>query len=499
MTILLETNTPYWNDLYDITRLFYGDASITRENAANMPVDLLIRHNSGQKGGKAAIFRGDTLLDSETASAIPACADDLERIRLQKRAAKNCLYSLLTRYTGQRQAWGSLTGIRPSRLYAEGLVRAMREGLSLQDAETASMRWLTDTFFVPAEKALRLRDMRREQALVPAPAADECDIYVGIPFCVTRCSYCAFAAVDMRTGGKWVEDYLTALEKEITQSEVIMRGAGYRARAVYVGGGTPTALSAKQLERLLALLNRLFPEAIEWTVEAGRPDTIDSEKLAVMRSLGVGRVSVNPQSMNDDTLRAIGRAHTARNILETYALVREAGFPIVNMDLIAALPGEDVPEITHTTREVLALRPENITLHSLAIKRASQLRIAQGAVPPSPELAARMFEAARIPLEQAGYRTYYLYRQKYMAGNLENIGLSLPGKACLYNIGHMEEIAPILACGAGAITKWLFNAHRRIERAPNIRDVPGYIARIDEMLQRKQKLLERGEWANEEM
>ena len=261
-------------------------------------------------------------------------------------------------------------------------------------------------------------------------------------------------------------------------------------------GGTPTAIPCGELERVLSAAQAAFPGAVEWTVEAGRPDTIDRQKLEMLRRLGVGRISVNPQSFNDETLRRIGRAHTGEETVAAYRLARQLGFDDINMDLIAALPGETVADFAHTLDVVEALSPDSVTVHSLAIKRSSrlheQLTVAGGHTQINVEGAAEMIDMARERLTAAGYRPYYLYRQKYMAGNLENVGYARPGKACLYNIGNMEETVSVLALGAGAISKWLFDRALRIERAPNVRNIDEYIARVDEMVRRKRDVILQG-------
>jgi len=240
---------------------------------------------------------------------------------------------------------------------------------------------------------------------------------------------------------------------------------------------------------VLSAAQKYFPGAREWTVEAGRPDTIDRDKLTVMKEHEITRISVNPQTFSDETLRIIGRAHTSKDTLDAYRLAREMGFDHINMDLIAALPGEGMKEFENTLRITTDLHPESVTVHTLAIKRSSKLH-EQGYTQIGAEAADEMVTFARQTLTEAGYRPYYLYRQKYMAGNLENVGYALPRHACLYNIDNMEETTKILALGAGAITKWLYPRERRIERAPNVRNIEQYIARVAEMVERKRTLID---------
>ena len=382
--------------------------------------------------------------------------------------------------------WGALTGIRPTRL----LYEALDAGLSMDAARAHVMR----EFDVSADRAELLCEIAEMQRGVRTPEEGSFDLYIGIPFCKTRCSYCSFSSGEIGRNRKLVAPYTEALLREIELSAQLMREAGLHVRAAYMGGGTPTAIPCDDLERILAAAREAFPGAVEWTVEAGRPDTIDREKLMMLRRMEIGRISVNPQTFCDETLARIGRSHSGEDTVRAYELARELGFDDINMDLIAALPGE-TPEIFEATLEkVISLAPESVTVHSLAIKRSSKLHeqlhvSGAGHTQVSAEGAAEMIAHARSRLTQAGWRPYYLYRQKYMAGNLENVGYARPGKACLYNIGNMEETASVLALGAGAISKWLFARDLRIERAANVKNIEEYTRRVEEMVQRKRDLI----------
>ena len=370
-------------------------------------------------------------------------------------------------------------------ILASGILRAHVKGTCdrcLEDAE----------FDVSADRAELLCEIADMQRGVRTPEAGSFDLYLGIPFCKTRCSYCSFSSGEIGRNKKLVAPYTEALLREIELSTRLMREAGLHVRAAYMGGGTPTAIPCDDLERILAAAREAFPGAVEWTVEAGRPDTIDREKLEMLRRMEIGRISVNPQTFCDETLARIGRSHSGEDTIRAYELARELGFDDINMDLIAALPGE-TPEIFEATLEkVISLAPESVTVHSLAIKRSSKLHeqlhvSGAGHTQVSAEGAAEMIAHARSRLTQAGWRPYYLYRQKYMAGNLENVGYARPGKACLYNIGNMEETASVLALGAGAISKWLFARDLRIERAANVKNIEEYTRRVEEMVQRKRE------------
>ena len=471
--IRLETNlTEFFNELCEVVRLFYGIVDI-RPDAG----ETLIEHVHSEENGEwIERFRsGDTSAEHRA----PVVRGGLEEKRCLKRAAKTGCFLLMREMTGSCPPWGSLTGIRPTRLMYE----LREEGIEGERARAEMQR----RFYVSPEKAQLLSDiLDMQRGLIDTPD-DEYDLYIGIPFCTTRCAYCSFASGELGSGAL-VEPYLAALKREMALSAALMAERGLKLRAAYMGGGTPTALSADQLASLLDEALRLFPGAREWTVEAGRPDTIDRGKLRVLKERGVERISVNPQTFSDETLRVIGRAHTAQQTIDAFNLAREMGFLHINMDLIAALPGETEADFARSLEKTIALNPESVTVHTLAIKRSSRLH-EENRYRADADAAARMVTYARETLGGALYRPYYLYRQKYMAGNLENVGYAKSGYACLYNIDNMEETTRILALGAGAITKWLFPRERRIERAPNVRNIEQYIDRAEEMADRKRTLI----------
>ncbi len=471
--IRLETNLPeFFGELCEVIRLFLGAVEI-REDAG----DTLIRHEHAERDGVwIERFESDGRAVRHTA---PVARGGLEEKRRLKRAAKTGCFLLMRELTGVSPPWGSLTGIRPTRLMYE-----LEAGGVTGEAARRAME---ETFFVSPEKARLLSDiLAMQRGLIDAPD-DRFDLYIGIPFCTTRCAYCSFAAGELGDG-RLVEPYLAALGREIEGTAALMDSLGLRVRAAYMGGGTPTALTAPQLDRLLEAAQARFPGAAEWTVEAGRPDTIDEEKLSVLRSRRVTRISVNPQTFSDETLRRIGRFHTAEDTVRAYELARRMGFGHINMDLIAALPGERLEDFAKSLETTCALAPESITVHTLAIKRASRLH-EKGYTQVDAGEAAAMVDHARAVLTGRGWRPYYLYRQKYMAGNLENVGYARAGHACLYNVGNMEETACVLALGAGSITKWLFPRERYIDRAPNVRNIHEYIDRLGEMVERKRRLI----------
>ena len=481
--IRIVTDAPeFFSDLGDVLRLFYGDVQISLTDG-----DAVFTHtfttSDGQWIDRWTGGGQESVLSQPAFDGTP-----VEVKRLRKRQVKSALYDLLKSLTGSRPPWGSLTGIRPTRL----LYEAMEAGMTLADA----VQYVQTAYDVSPDRAKLLGEIAAMQRGIREARPDQFDLYIGIPFCRTRCAYCSFSAGELGDGRR-VAPYVDALLRELALCSELMAEAGMTLRAGYVGGGTPTAIPCADLERIIIAAQSAFPTAVEWTVEAGRPDTIDAEKLRMLKDRGIGRISVNPQTFNDETLRRVGRAHTGADTLAAYELARRLGFEDINMDLIAALPGETVEDFRHTLGVVEGLRPDSVTVHSLAIKRSSklheQLTVAGGHTQINAEGASEMIAEARERLTAQGYRPYYLYRQKYMAGNLENVGYALPGKACLYNIGNMEETVSVLALGAGAISKWLFDRTLRIERAPNVRNIDEYIARVDEMVARKRAVILQGE------
>lgn len=400
----------------------------------------------------------------------------LEEKRQLKRLVKRCCYQLLKRYTGRTPAWGSLTGIRPTRLYYQQLERGKSRG----EARTA----LHELFDLSEEKLDLLDEIITAQSGWVHRPQSACDLYVGIPFCTTRCAYCSFSSGEIGDG-RLVEPYLAALMHEIDLCSELAQETGLQIRVGYVGGGTPSSLTTAQLDRLLTHIERRFGPLDEFTVEAGRPDTLDEEKLSMLRAHPVTRISINPQTMNDETLRAIGRAHTAQQTIDTYHLARKLGFDDINMDVIAALPGEDLDMFARTLRIVGELAPDSLTVHTLAIKRSSRLH--EQGYTQSERDVAQMVQMGREAAHALGMRAYYLYRQKYMAENLENVGYARPDRICRYNIDNMEETTSVLALGAGGISKCVMRQEEKILRAPNIANIEQYIVRVDEMVQRKRE------------
>ena len=486
-TVRIALHTPlegFANEYNDVLKLFYAVESFMVNPESDGEAETLVQQYEEKDGIAVSsfTFRGET---ERREAELPLVEnDEEERLpivykRVVKRLCKVTLYELIKRITGKRPPWGSLTGIRPTRLLYEGLAR----GLSMEEAQ----REVETQFDVSDEKADLLRRIVIEQMKLPQPSVEEADVYLSIPFCRTRCAYCSFPGEAVGKG-KLIPPYLEALLWEMEEGAKLMQRAGLRLRALYVGGGTPSALNEEPFARLMEETMRLFPGAREYTVEAGRPDTITRGKLETLKRLGVGRISINPQTMNDDTLRVIGRDHTAQQAEEAFLLAREMGFDDINMDVIAGLPGESAEHFAHTMARILALKPDSLTVHTLAIKRSSRLNLEKAPLPEG-GIAADMVRMGEDAACALGLEPYYLYRQKYMAGQQQNVGYARPGKACLYNIDIMEETTSILAMGAGAISKRVFpDRELRIERAPNVTNVSVYIDRVQEMARRKEKL-----------
>jgi len=384
--------------------------------------------------------------------------------------------------------WGVLTGVRPAKI----VHRLFEAGYG----EERVNDHLLEDYGISPEKARLAIDVVKEQRAYFAegsstePAHEKnVDVYIGIPFCPTRCHYCSFPSYALDRYGHMTDRYLAALGFELAGVGETMKRLGLVVRTLYIGGGTPTSLTDLQLETLLSGVETALPlaEKREVTVEGGRPDTLDQEKLLVLKNHGVSRISINPQTMNDLTLAAIGRQHSAAEIIEKYQMARRIGFAVVNMDLIIGLPGEDSETLKETLAAVLALRPENITLHALAMKRAAYYRQEKVALPKRDEgglcsEGGRMMSLAHESLRQHGYRPYYLYRQKEIFAHCENVGYALPGSFCRYNIEMMEERQTILGFGVGAGSKFLQRDGRSLENTYNPKDLGVYLNRLEEII-----------------
>ena len=399
-----------------------------------------------------------------------------------KNALKHLMYDLLSDFTGRKLPWGNLTGIRPTKIPYSML----EEGKEKEEI----ISYMKEMYRCSDKKALLAYDIaKRERDILSQIHYEKgYSLYIGIPFCPTTCLYCSFTSYSIASCRNMVDAYLSALEKEIDYVAEAFKDK--TLDSIYIGGGTPTTLEAEELERLLSYVERKIDlsTALEYTVEAGRADSITRDKLEVLKKHGVTRISVNPQTMKEETLKLIGRRHTVAQVREAFVLAREVGFDNINMDLILGLPNETKEEVEETLRQVKEMNPDSLTVHSLAIKRASKMSqwIVEQGIQCLHNTDDTMESAAKTAREM-NMEPYYLYRQKNMSGNFENVGYARDGKYGIYNILIMEEMQSIVALGAGTVSKNVYT-DGRIERCDNVKDVAGYIERIDEMIERKKEL-----------
>ena len=468
--------TLYTYNLYHITKAFFPNAEIKQCVDAEQEPLVRIELDDG------SCF----LLDAKEFEENKKKEDAQEK----KKIVTKMVYRFLSEKTGREMAWGMLTGVRPTKL----AMHQMENGMN----EAQAKAFLQEVYCVSEKKARLAVDIAcREKALLSKlDYLNGFSLYVGIPFCPSICSYCSFSSSPIDVWSPRMDDYLKALCIEL--HHIAKETEGKTLNTIYIGGGTPTTLTAKQLEKLLNVVDELFlneergAELLEYTVEAGRPDSITKEKLEVICSHPVTRISVNPQTMQQKTLDLVGRKHTVQAVKDIFHLARELGFDNINMDLIAGLPGENAEDMRDTLRQIEELSPDSLTVHSLAIKRAARMAQEQPVRDLHTEITEMVEDAAKTA-EKLGLVPYYLYRQKNIAGNFENVGYAKADKAGIYNILIMEEKQTIYAAGAGATTKIVLPEKIKTEngkktnliRIENVKNIEEYIARIDEMIKRK--------------
>ncbi len=445
----------------------------------------------GDSPGEAvsALHRGKTwltavtriTLDGRTVTRRRRVRAGEETVRLRRRALQQSYYLAAREFLPGPPPWGALAGVRPTKL----TTRHMLEGGTPASAE----KLLKDVYYVtPSRRKLAVdcsaATVRAAGLLEPGDVS----VYVGIPFCPTRCAYCSFVSRTIGKQTQLLEPYLEALIRELTLTGELLKDSGRRARTVYIGGGTPTTLSTAQMIRLLEAVGRTLDlsRCLEFTVEGGRPDTLDLEKLRAIRDHGADRMSINPQTMEDGVLRACGRHHTADDVLRAYSQAREAGFAAINMDLIAGLPGDSPQGFRRSLDTVAALNPDNITVHTLALKKGADLFQSREGLASAGDVADMVDYAGRT-LRALDYKPYYLYRQKYMSGSFENVGWSREGTDCLYNIYMMEEVHTILSIGGGGMNKVNF-PDGSLRRFHNPKFPEQYMQMLDTVLQQKREL-----------
>lgn len=441
-------------DLNDIKRLFGAGDEVwahCRLEGSRLITEI-------DYGGKSYSFSDEIEADGE-----------IEFKRFCRRAAKKRLYGVLKENTGELLPWGSLTGIRPVSLFSRTVKEMGYEG---------AQRYFLDFFDVSPKKLELLKRIEKVQRKYLRDDPKACDLYVGIPFCRGRCTYCSFISAEIEKSGGLVDDYAGCLIKEIEFVKDLIEKNRLAVNSIYVGGGTPSSLPIENLRGILGALKGV--KVREFTFEAGRPDSFSEELLQLLKRHGVNRVSVNPQSANDETLKKIGRRHTFSDCVKAYELAKRYGFA-VNMDIIAGLPGEGLKDFMRTVDAVISLKPHNVTVHTLCVKSGAILARMDYS---HTECASYMLDYAQQALHNRGYNAYYMYRQKNAAGNLENVGYSLKGYECLYNIDNMEDSVSAIACGGGAISKRVY-PFGRIERLANPKDIRTYCLKISALLQKK--------------
>lgn len=455
METFFQTNCTFLqNELLDVARLF-----------KRRPVSVL--HEFRYENGK---FYNSFVVDGETTSFedVAEVGNDLVFKRLERRFAKLALFKILRKNSQDTMPWGALTGIRPTKLaYME-----LDEGRAFQP--------LFERMFVTEENVRLIERVLKAQEGIYERNDDNFDLFVSLPFCPTKCAYCSFITAPIEKTRGYLPAYLECLKKEIQASENTVK----TLRSLYVGGGTPFALDAPDLESVLKSLTPFVREGVEFTVEAGRPDTFTDEKLRILKEYGVNRVCINPQTFSDETLKAIGRKHTVADVYKAFEMMEKYEFTI-NADLIAGLTGETAETFEDGVKKAVETGAENITVHCLSLKSGAKLK--EECTYLENPAVSKMVTTAREILSENGYEPYYLYRQKYQVGNNENTGWTKAGKACVYNIDIMEETANNLAFGANGVSKKVENAENKISRFAAPKDLPTYIRKIDEIIEGKTK------------
>ena len=467
---MVSTNREeYLIELQDLIKLFG-----LKEDEIN------VYHNESQIGNR---IKNDFVIEYQNQKTeksyeyiIDMTLNVLRNKSYRKRMVKNHLYLILTGVTNKTLVWGSLTGVRPTK-FARDLI------MNNEVREHLIEECLEREYFVQKSRAKLVNMILKNQKCI-IRNDNLIDLYVNIPICPTRCLYCSFISSEESRVKDQIESYVDNLLKEIDAVKDIIKKKAYIVRTIYIGGGTPSVLSASLLDKLLSALN--FPVS-EFTVECGRADTITREKLSVLKKHRVTRLSINPQTFCEATLKRIGRKQKNSEVLSAYSLALEFGFN-VNMDIIAGLPGEKLGIFKRTVNTLLELYPDNITVHTLSVKNGALLKNDVSSL--SERDIVKMIDYAQSKLIENGYKPYYLYRQKNQLGGLENVGYFRDDKVCIFNIDSMEETNTVIGIGAGAISKRVFNIENRIERLPNVKFIGDYISRIDEMIEKKKKFFE---------
>ncbi len=481
-------------DTRELTKLFISEVEIieSTDQPSEKKDYVISRLGKDQQGNLQAFARGD--MEGRAAEYQIAVKEPEENLssrektlvydKNQREALRSCLFMVLKDLTGKKPVWGIFTGIRPVKIVQNMLEASRNYDEIFQE--------LTREKFLDQDKAQLLIDIaKKERELIYPLEQRAVNLYISIPFCPSRCFYCSFPSNDLYRKEGEVDQYLTELIKELKASITIINREKIKVNTLYVGGGTPSILRREQFEALFSALQELdqYSDLKEITVEAGRPDTFSVEVLKCLKERGVGRISLNPQTMNEKTLVAIGRKHTPQEIHKAYDMIREVGFESVNMDLIIGLPGETLESLGHTLEEIGKLQPENLTVHTLAVKTNSYFKEHQELLTLGERGVLQMLDKVEAFTNRHQYIPYYMYRQKNMLGNFENVGYSKKGRESLYNMKIMAEKETILGFGAGAVSKVVNLKTDEVKRVPNIKGLGHYMDRIEEALEKKEEIL----------
>lgn len=465
----------YRYEIFQILNLFYEKSEISFDaDDSNFDFESIVNYNDSYvefivyEQGKKSISEKKYI--------------DTNDIKAVKNAIRFTALTCLEKYTMTNIPWGILVGIRPTKIVHECVKKRLNND--------EIINYLVSNYSLTDEKARLTLEVALNEAEFLEKNPRSLSLYIGIPFCPTRCVYCSFTSNPIGGNKGLVDKYLDALNKEIDVSLSQIKKVGYSVDSLYIGGGTPTSLTSEQMKSIFdTLSNHIDLKGLrEFTIEAGRPDSFDREKLITIKESGCSRISINPQTMNDETLKRIGRLHSSQEIIDKFNLAREVGFDNINMDIIIGLPGEGIDEIKRTMDIICDLSPENVTIHTMAIKRASVLDEEDYSRESS--IAGDMYRIATERVREAGMYPYYMYRQKNMVSPLENVGYCKEGRECVYNIQMIAENISIISMGADAVSKLLFEKENRHERVANLKDVREYINRIDEIIENKVKAID---------
>lgn len=477
---IININNSYHYETENLLRVFFPEEKFLCAEVAQEGEDYCIFETEGGKIKIELSFSGEKLIREEEFSFdLKQEGENVESFLERKGAIM--LFELLCDYTLYTPPWGILTGVRPAKL--------MTKLVSSMGKEGAQQYFINELKVSEEKTALALMVAENEAPLMEINTEKSFSLYISIPFCPSRCSYCSFISHSNESAKKLMPSYVEKLCEEIRLTGDIARELGLTLESIYMGGGTPTALSAELLKKVTDAVSESFPVSSvrEYTIEAGRPDSVDYEKLEVIKNCGATRISINPQTFSDDVLKTIGRNHTAQMTVDAFLKAREKGFDNINMDLIAGLPTDTLQNYGETLRKALSFSPENITVHTLALKRSSTI-VTEKRDTNSGEIASDMLSLTQKSLLDAGYIPYYMYRQSKCLGNLENVGWAKKGYEGLYNVYMMEEIHSVFAVGAGAVTKLKAPYDSSIERVFNYKYPYEYIGSFDEIIKRKEQI-----------